>query len=116
MATPTWTIAVFIVVSVFSAFATFFLKLAAPTMSLSVRKLIRNWRLIIGLFLYGIATLISLVALKFGELSVLYPFVALQYVWVNFLSKKYLGEELTLLKWAGVVLIFLGVTLVGLGA
>ncbi|MBW2964293.1 EamA family transporter [Candidatus Woesearchaeota archaeon] len=116
MATPIWTIAVFIVVSVASAFATFFLKLAAPTLSLNIKKLIRNWRLILGLFLYGIGTLLSLAALKFGELSVLYPFVALQYVWANFLSKKYLGEELNWLKWAGVALIFVGVTLVGLGA
>ncbi|MBN1544110.1 EamA family transporter [Candidatus Woesearchaeota archaeon] len=116
METPIWAIALFIIVSVISAFATFFVKLGAPKVTRKIRKLVRNWQFFLGIFIYGIATILSLFALKAGELSVLYPFVALQYVWANMLSKKYLGEKITALKWAGIALIFAGVSLIGVGA
>jgi drug/metabolite transporter (DMT)-like permease len=116
MATPPWAIGVFIIVSVLSAIATFLLKLAAPRVELNIKKILKNWRLILGVFIYGIGTILALFALRAGELSVLYPFVALQYVWANILSKKYLGEKMSALKWAGIVLIFLGVTFIGIGA
>lgn len=116
MATETWAIGLMIFCSIISAFATFFLKLASPTMSFKIKKLITNWKLIIGLFLYGIGTILALFALRFGELSILYPFVALQYVWTGFISMKYLKEKMTPAKWAGVVLIVVGVSLIGLGA
>jgi drug/metabolite transporter (DMT)-like permease len=116
MATALWAIIAMAIVSVGSALATFFLKLAAPKMTFSPAKLFRVKNLWIGLFLYGGATVLSLFALRAGELSILYPFVALQYIWASLLSMKYLGEKMGVLKWAGVVLIFLGVVLVGLGA
>ena len=116
MGTPLWSIGLFIVVSVFSAVATFFIKLASAKISLSFKKIIKNTYLIIGLSVYGVSTILSLVALKAGELSVLYPFISLQYVWANLLSKKYLGEKMCFLKWVGIVLIFVGVSLVGIGA
>jgi drug/metabolite transporter (DMT)-like permease len=116
MATPIWAIGVFVIVSMVSAVATFLLKIAAPKISRSVKKLFKNWQLLLGVALYGIATIVSLIALRAGELSVLYPFVALQYVWTNILSKKYLNEPMNLLKWGGIVLIFIGVSLIGVGA
>ena len=116
MGTPIWAIGIFIVVSMVSAVATFLLKLAAPKISRSVKKLFRNWQLLLGVALYGFATILSLVALRAGELSVLYPFVALQYVWTNILSKRYLGEPMSALKWGGIVLIFAGVSLISAGA
>ncbi|MBW2971884.1 EamA family transporter [Candidatus Woesearchaeota archaeon] len=116
METPIWTIALFIVVSVMSAFATFFVKLGAPKITRNIKKLVRNWQFFFGIFLYGLCTLLSLAALKYGQLSVLYPFVALQYVWANILSRKYLEEKITWLKWAGIAMIFLGVSLIGMGA
>ena len=116
MKTPLWTIVIFIIVSVMSAFATFLVKLSAPKITRNLKNLLNNWQFFTGIFIYGLSTVISVIALKFGELSVLYPFVALQYVWTNLLSKKFLGEKITLLKWAGVGFIFLGVVLIGFGA
>ncbi|MFC1741523.1 EamA family transporter [Nanoarchaeota archaeon] len=115
METPLWTIAVFICVSVISAIATFLVKLGASKITRNIRRLLKNWHFFSGVFLYGFATIISIAALRFGELSVLYPFVALQYVWTNLLSRKFLDEKITLLKWVGVALIFLGVVLIGFG-
>lgn len=116
MDTPLWTILLFVAVSFISAVATFLVKISAPKITRNVRRLLKNWQFFLGIFLYGIGTIISLVALKYGQLSVLYPFVALQYVWANLLSNRFLGEELNIYKWLGVALIFTGVTLIGFGA
>jgi drug/metabolite transporter (DMT)-like permease len=116
MGTPVWAILLYVIISVMSAVATFFVKISAPKITRNVRRLIKNWQFFFGIGLYGISTILSLFALKAGELSVLYPFVALQYVWANILSKKYLSEKINWLKWAGIGLIFLGVSLIGLGA
>jgi drug/metabolite transporter (DMT)-like permease len=116
MATQPWAITLYAVASIFSALATFFIKLAAPRMSLRIAKLIRNRQLITGLCFYAFSSLIALIALRGGELSILYPIIALQYVWTNILSMKYLKEKVGLLRWAGIALIFLGVSLIGIGA
>jgi len=59
---------------------------------------------------------ILVVSLKYGELSVLYPIIALSFVWVNIISFELLGESLNTFKWAGVSLIIIGVTCIGFGS
>ena len=81
-----------------------------------IKDLFRNKELVIGILLYALGTILFIPALKGGELSVLYPFVALAYVWVAFLSKWMLKEKVTALKWVGVILILVGVSLIGLGS
>ena len=66
--------------------------------------------------MYGISTILFIPALKGGELSVLYPFVALAYIWVSLLSVKFLGEKMNKVKWLGIALIILGVSFIGLGS
>jgi uncharacterized membrane protein len=53
-------------------------------------------------------------AVKHGELSVLYPFVATSYIWANLLAMKYLDEKMNKLKWLGIVFIIIGVGLIAL--
>jgi drug/metabolite transporter (DMT)-like permease len=114
--TPIWAICTMIITSAISAFATFNLKIAASQISRSIKQTLKTKRLWVGVIFYGIGTLGSLFAIKAGELSVLYPFVALQYVWAVILSRRYLGEKIKALKWAGIAMIFIGVTMIGLGA
>lgn len=116
MATEWWAIALMVCASLFSSSGTFFIKLASPKMSFSIRKLIRNWHLITGLSLYAVSTILALSAFRGGELSILYPFIALQYVWANLLSRRYLDEKIGIRKWSGILLIFLGLSLIGTGA
>lgn len=78
--------------------------------------LLSNWYLIGGFAIYGISAVILVIALKYGELSVLYPVVSLSFVWVNIISFEFLGEELNSFKWAGVSLIILGVSCIGFGS
>jgi len=116
METPIWAIILFVIVSMISATATFLVKLSAPKITRNIRKLLKNWQFFLGIFMYGSGTIVSMIALRHGELSVLYPFIALQYVWANFLSMKYLKENINSYKWIGIAFIFLGVALIGMGA
>ncbi|MEK6852951.1 MAG: EamA family transporter [Nanoarchaeota archaeon] len=75
-----------------------------------------NFSLIFGLVLYGIALLIVLKAFQHGELSVLYPVLALSYIWVIFFSYFFLNESLGIWKILGALTIFVGVTLIGVGS
>jgi len=77
---------------------------------------IKNKNLLGGVFLYGVATLIFIPALKGGDLSILYPLVGLTYIWVSLLSVKVLGEKMNYKKWIGVTIIIIGVSLLGIGS
>jgi len=70
--------------------------------------------LVAGVLLYGLSMVVFVLALRGGELSVLYPLVATSYIWVVLLARLLLGERMDSWKWAGVLLIIAGVALVGL--
>lgn len=72
--------------------------------------------LISGYGLYGVMTVLIVVAFKDGELSVLYPIISLSYVWVTALSYFVFHDNLNLYKFAGVALIITGVAVIGRGA
>ena len=92
------------------------LKKAANTLKFNLMSIITNKYLIGGIILYGLATIVFIPALRGGELSVLYPFVSLTYIWVSLLSIKYLGERMSTIKWIGVALIIVGVSFIGIGS
>lgn len=115
MNTPLWTIFVVIFATVFAAFAAVFLKKSSDNLAFNL-KFFFSKTLILSLVLYGISTIFYFIALKFGELSILYPMVASVYIWICLLSRKMLGENMNFLKWVGIAFIILGVTFLGLGA
>lgn len=80
---------------------------------LSLLQAIGNMPLMAGYCLYGINTLLLMLALRDGELSMLYPIIALTYVWVTMLSTYFFGEQITLPKVAGIMVIVGGVTVLG---
>ena len=75
--------------------------------------LVTNLPLIAGYTLYGINTLMMVLALKNGEMSMLYPIIALTYVWTTLLSYTLLGEPSNMYKNLGIVTIVLGVAVMG---
>lgn len=83
--------------------------------NLGIDMLLTNYYLWFGLFLYGISALMLVVALKYGELSVLYPVIATSFIWVNLIARYFFNEEVGFLKWLGIVSIMFGLTLIGLG-
>lgn len=74
-----------------------------------------NLPLMGGYCLYGISTLLLVLALKDGELSLLYPVIALTYVWVTVLSFVIFHDHINPWKLAGIVLIVTGVGVLGKG-
>jgi multidrug transporter EmrE-like cation transporter len=78
-------------------------------------SMIANLPLMGGYCLYGISTLLLVPALKEGELSLLYPVLALTYVWVTVLSFLIFHDHINPWKLTGIVLIVLGVGVLGKG-
>jgi multidrug transporter EmrE-like cation transporter len=78
-----------------------------------VMKIVTNIPLFFGYALYGINTVLLMFALRDGELSKLYPIIALTYVWVTVLSMYFFDEHLTFWKGAGIVIIVAGVSVLG---
>ena len=116
MKTELWAIVLVLIATTLGSFGPLFLKKASSALTLNLKNIITNKNLMRGLFFYAIGTVLFIPALKGGELSVLYPIVALVYVWVSFLSMKFLNEKMTRLKWVGIALIIIGVSLIGFGA
>ena len=78
--------------------------------------LITNVPLIIGYGLYGFSAVILVISLKYGELSVLYPIYAMNFIWVSIASPWFFpNDSMNLIKWAGVMSVVLGVALIGIG-
>jgi uncharacterized membrane protein len=115
MATKTSAIILMILCTGLTSFAQVFYKKSASSLSLNFFSLITNYNLIIGLFLYGIGAVIMIYAFKHGDVTVLYPIVALSYIWVSLLAANFFGEVINAYKWTGVIFIILGIVLVGIG-
>lgn len=76
-------------------------------------EIVSNWPLVIGFVLYCLAALLIIWALRFVELSVVFPLLATSFVWVSLLSVFIFGESLSVINWFGVFLIACGVAVVG---
>jgi len=113
--TQLWAVGLILVSTVVGAFGSLFFKKGADDLSLNLKSLASNWRLALGFVFYLGGASLFIFSLKGGELSVLYPIVSFSYVWVSFLSIKFLGETMNRLKWLGVLSIVVGVGLIGLG-
>jgi drug/metabolite transporter (DMT)-like permease len=75
--------------------------------------IVTNARLFAGYCLYGLSMLLLVLALKDGELSLLYPVIALTYVWVTFLSFVLFHEIVNPYKMIGIAIIVIGVAILG---
>ena len=83
--------------------------------TITAAALLANWSLWIGLSLYGFSTILLILALRDGELSLLYPVISLTYVWVTIMSVMAFGEKVNAFKIAGIAVICAGVALLGKG-
>ncbi len=69
-------------------------------------------KLIIGTAMLAIFFFLWLAVLSWEDLSVALPMQALNYVLVAFLSQYFLGEIVTPLRWAGTILVCIGVMMI----
>ena len=105
-----------VIVTLFTSAAQIFYKIGAGNLKFDLLNLITNYHLIIGISLYAAGAAILIIALRGGELTVLYPIIATSYIWVSLLSIYFLDEIMNVFKWIGVLVIFLGVSLVSYGS
>jgi len=117
MATEKWAIALIIFMTLITSTAQIFYKMAATNLSFSIEGILLNWPLWIGTFLYVISSVLMIISFKGGDISVLYPLIALSYVWVSLVSPRvFPTDSMNTLKWFGVVSIIAGVSLIGIGS
>ena len=86
----------------------------AQTMYLldTVWRVLTTPLVVIGLACYGLGAVAWLVVLSRLDLSIAYPFLALNFVLITLASRFVLGETVPPLRWLGVLVIFFGVIIV----
>ncbi len=82
----------------------------------SIAGVLTDFPLLAGLALYGLGAAMMVLALRHGELSLLYPLISLSYVWVAILSVVIFRETMNPYKIAGICVIVAGVAVMGSGA
>lgn len=95
----------------FASMASFFLKKSTAG-RLSIPKLVFNPYFYLGGGLYVLSALLNLYLLRQLPYSVVLPLGALTYIWTLVIAHKFLGETITKVKIAGVLLVLVGVALV----
>lgn len=110
MKTKIWAMALILLIAVMNAFAQLALKKASSNISFS---LIFNPWFITALFTLVIGFGAMIIAFKGGDLTALYPLMATTYIWLTLFAIFFLGETVSIIKWAGIGMIVLGVSLIG---
>ena len=100
--------------SVVGSFGAVFLKLGAVRLT-GVMSLL-NWRLALGVALYLASSVFYAFGIRHGQLSVLFPMVAVGYIWTLLWARLFFHERFTRSKLLGLGLVLGGVVLVGLGS
>jgi drug/metabolite transporter (DMT)-like permease len=77
-----------------------------------VLLILRSPLVLLGLFLYGVGALAWIAVLSRLELSLAYPFLALNFVLITLSSRFLLGESVPSLRWLGILVIISGILLV----
>jgi len=111
---PRQSIALVALCTVFGAIAQILIKHGANGLaSGSPLAMITNLPLVAGYSLYGVSTVLLVLALRDGELSILYPVISLTYVWVTMLSLLFFKERMNAWKFLGIAVVVVGVALIG---
>ena len=100
----------------FTASAQLFMKIGVNKNIDSLISAITNIPLLCGLLFYSLGTPLLIYALKKGDLSVVYPFFSLSFLWVTIMSVILFHEQLSFIQGAGLLSIVAGVSFVGRGA
>lgn len=87
-----------------------FLKQGA--MKIEFPKHLINHEIIYGLVIYAFCAFFWIWLISKINLSKIYPFLTLTFIFVPILSKYFLGEMISINQWAGFVIIFIGLIVI----
>jgi len=97
-----------------SAAAQIFLKFASKKLVFTSFSSLLNPYLFAGLTCFTFGAIFLFLAFKKGELSILFPILAMGYVWISLLSPLFFSSDsMNLWKWVGVTIIIVSVSLLG---
>jgi len=116
MRNQTFAILLVIFSTLFTTSGQILFKIGADNLVYEVMALVTNWGIILGFVAYGMGAGLLIFALKKGDLSVVYPFVSLSFIWVSLIAFLFLNESLILVNWVGIFLIVSGISFIGFGA
>ena len=86
---------------------------AHPSMVETAIGIFTTPMLFAGYSLLGVSTVLYVLALRKGELSLLYPVLTLGYVWGTVLSVIFFQDSINVLKLGGLAIIISGVAILG---
>jgi multidrug transporter EmrE-like cation transporter len=116
MKTAKWAIGVVFLATMFASTGQILIKTGVNASTGNPLTLI-NPPVMLGYCFYALSMVILVVCLKYGDLSVLYPIFAMNFVWVSAFSPYFFpADAMNPVKWAGVASIVLGVFLIGAGS
>lgn len=115
MKTPFSSVVLVLIASVLGSFGAVFLKIASAKLDRGFIHIV-SWSSFAGVALYVASSVFYVAGVRNGELSVLYPMVALGYVWTLIWSRMLFGEPVTRQKYLAVAIILCGIFLIGVGA
>jgi undecaprenyl phosphate-alpha-L-ara4N flippase subunit ArnE len=115
MKTKLWAIMLMVLCTVFTSIAQIFYKIGADKLRFDIISILTNWQLIFGMILYILGAILVIIALRGGEVTVLYPIITSSYIWVSLGSVYFFGEKMNSFKWIGVFLIILGIIIITFG-
>lgn len=85
---------------------------AADNLFSLLALIMRSPLVLLGLVLYGVGAIAWIAVLTRMDLSLAYPFLALNFVLVALVSRFFLGETIPSLRWLGIGVICIGILLV----
>ncbi|MFH0863364.1 MAG: hypothetical protein V1875_10115 [Candidatus Altiarchaeota archaeon] len=118
MTTKKWAMALVFLSTLTAASGQLLIKAGTNSLTPDPLSIVTNIPLILGYGLYGLSAAVLIVALKYGELSVLYPIYGMNFIWVAIASPiVFAGQDvMNGIKWMGIFMVVLGVSLIGLGS
>jgi len=101
-----------IIASFLIALAQLFFKIGAEQLP----TLLTNVHLLVGIIFYGLGGSTLILALRKQSVSLVYPTLALSFVWATIFSFTFLSEQISLFRYVGVFSIVIGVCCLARGA
>jgi len=115
MKTRLRSIVLMIICTILTSTAQILYKIGANKLTFDFISIITNWPLILGITLYGLGAILVVIALRGGEVTVLYPIITTSYVWVTLASGYFFGEIVNKFRWLGITLIIIGIIMITFG-
>ncbi|MFC1478038.1 hypothetical protein ACFL57_01100 [Candidatus Margulisiibacteriota bacterium] len=86
--------------------------ITAAALSATFLKVITNFSVVFGFFLYGLSAFLWLIVLSRMDLSFAYPLLSVGYILILIFSWMFFKENISIVRWSGVLVICFGVYLI----